>query len=149
MFTFCTRTAYIGADFYSTNAKTYIFSDANIDCLMVDVTLDLPQIMGRQRLDINPWKNCADLYFKLSGTELTQDIFDKRLEVKMRRSNEILSLHSKGNVSEQITYSNQIETIIEYKNYADDYVAVNRHVGLNPLPVFLHKIRVGFHPLLI
>ena len=29
MFTFCTRTVYLGADFYSTCAKSYIFSDSN------------------------------------------------------------------------------------------------------------------------
>ena len=64
MFTLCTRTVYLGADFYSTNARTFIFSDANVDSLTVDITLDLPQILGRQRLDENPWKNRADLYYK-------------------------------------------------------------------------------------
>ena len=27
MFTLCTRTVYLGADFYSTNARTFIFSE--------------------------------------------------------------------------------------------------------------------------
>ena len=49
MFTFCTRTAYVGADFYSPCARNFIFSDANIDCLTVDIQIDLPQILGRQR----------------------------------------------------------------------------------------------------
>jgi hypothetical protein len=31
MFTFCTRTVYLGADFYSRCASTFIFSDANIE----------------------------------------------------------------------------------------------------------------------
>ena len=43
MFTFCTRTVYLGADFYSDNARSFIISDANIDTLAVDITLDLPQ----------------------------------------------------------------------------------------------------------
>ena len=42
MFTFCTRTVYLGADFYSTNARTFIISDANISTLAVDISLDLP-----------------------------------------------------------------------------------------------------------
>ena len=33
MFTFCTRTVYLGADFYSDNARSFIISDANIDTL--------------------------------------------------------------------------------------------------------------------
>ena len=49
MFTFCTRTVYLGADFYSDKARSFVVSDANIDTLAVDITLDLPQILGRQR----------------------------------------------------------------------------------------------------
>ena len=64
MFTFCTRTVYLGADFYSTNARTFIFSDANIECLSVDISMDLEQILGRQRLEENPWKNCATMFVK-------------------------------------------------------------------------------------
>ena len=78
MFTICTRTVYLGADFYSTNARTFIFSDANIDSLTVDITIDLPQILGRQRLEENPWKNRAELYYKTldSDKEITQEDFD-------------------------------------------------------------------------
>jgi len=47
MFTFCTRTVYLGADFYSTCAQSFIFSDSDIECLAVDISQDLPQILGR------------------------------------------------------------------------------------------------------
>ena len=56
-FTFCTRTAYLGADFYSPNAYTIICSDCNIESMSLDISLDLPQIMGRQRLQKNIF-NC-------------------------------------------------------------------------------------------
>ena len=64
MFTFCTEQFILGADFYSTNAEPFIFSDANIDSLAVDISLDLPQILlGRQRLIENPWlKNHAEFF---------------------------------------------------------------------------------------
>lgn len=68
-FTFCTSTAYIGSDFYSTNARTFIFSDANIDCLATDISMDLPQIIGRQRLDENPWKGTAEFYYRIRENE--------------------------------------------------------------------------------
>ncbi len=64
MFTFCTRTVYLGADFYSECARSFIFSDSNIDTLAVDISDDLPQILGRQRLFENPWKNDAVFYYR-------------------------------------------------------------------------------------
>lgn len=47
MFTFCTKSVYIGADFHSDCASSYVFADPNIDCLSLDISLDLPQIVGR------------------------------------------------------------------------------------------------------
>ena len=86
MFTFCTRTVYLGADFYSDNSRTFIFSDANIETLSVDISLDLPQIMGRQRLNSNPWKNTAEFYYKTlfrdgdNRNNITQALIDKKIE---------------------------------------------------------------------
>ena len=64
MFTFCTRTVYLGADFYSDNACSFVFSDSNKDYLAVDISQDLPQILGRQRLSSNPWRQSATLYYR-------------------------------------------------------------------------------------
>ena len=64
MFTFCTRTVYLGADFYSTCARSFIFSDSNTDCLSIDISGDLYQILGRQRDLLNPWKNCAEFFYR-------------------------------------------------------------------------------------
>ena len=75
MFTFCTRTVYLGADFYSTNARSFIFSDANIDCLSVDISMDLEQILGRQRLIENPWKDYAKVFIRtLSKKNIETDL---------------------------------------------------------------------------
>ena len=62
MFTFCTSAVYMGIDLYSDNASTYVFADPNIDCLALDISLDLPQIAGRQRKEINPFKNIINLF---------------------------------------------------------------------------------------
>ena len=92
MFTFCTRTAYLGADFYSNNARSFVFSDSNIDCLAVDITLDLPQILGRQRDEGNPWKNELNIYFRptVDIKKVTKDQFMKVLEDKVRGTNDRL-----------------------------------------------------------
>ena len=81
MFTFCTRTVYLGADFYSKCARTFIISDANLKTLKVDISLDLPQILGRQRDDDNPWHNRAEFYYKTTYDfrKVPQEVFEKEI----------------------------------------------------------------------
>ena len=95
MFTFCTRTTYLGADFYSDNAVTVVLSDANVQSLVLDIRLDLPQILGRQRLEINPWKNeCYVFYKTLSdGKEITEEDFKRNVKKKQNSTWETLGLY--------------------------------------------------------
>ena len=65
MFTFCTRTTYAGADFYSTSAMSVIVSDCSIDALSTDIRMDFPQIMGRQRLKENVFRDECIFIYKL------------------------------------------------------------------------------------
>ena len=134
MFTFCTRTVYLGADFYSTNAKTYIFSDANITTLSVDISLDLPQILGRQRNTSNPWKNTADFFYKTSKTIYLRDDFDKYVKEKIRKTNSLLKSHSEA--SEKRDLADVFKKNAETFNYRDEYVAVNTHLGNVLVPCF-------------
>ncbi len=80
VFTFATKASYEGTDFYSTTAYTYIFSDIRTDNMAIDISLDLPQIMGRQRLDINPFKYSATLFYEtipeFSDTKKTEFMAD-------------------------------------------------------------------------
>lgn len=142
MFTFCTRTVYLGADFYSDNARTFIISDANIDTLAVDITLDLPQIMGRQRLKENPWKREAWIFvkplmrYKATGIEEFKEWIDK----KVKDTNNLLWTYQKtieeGNNEARDTLVNRLNTLVNDHNYRDDYISVNQHAGSRPVPVF-------------
>jgi len=144
MFTFCTRTVYLGADFYSDNARTFIISDANIDTLAVDITLDLPQIMGRQRLSENPWKDEAILYFRTisCGNKTTEEIFQERLKEKDKSTANLLSILKKCNDEEQVTLSKNYRKLAKSYNYRDDFVAVNDSNG-ELVPVFNHLVRIS------
>lgn len=138
MFTFCTRTVYLGADFYSTSAQSYIFSDANIDSLSVDITLDLPQILGRQRLNENPWKNRATLYFKpinLDNKE-TIDQFKDRIEQKIKRTENLLNSYHDTRDEAKSDVAATYQYVARTGNYKDNYVAVNTHSGTTAQPVF-------------
>ena len=137
MFTLCTRTVYLGADFYSTNARSFIFSDANVDCLSVDITLDLPQILGRQRLSINPWKNQAELYFKINMRTIDQEEFDEYLENKKKRTMDaLLSYDASPTPSSKHNLAETYLWVAKRSNYRYNFVAVDKHLGSDIKPVF-------------
>lgn len=147
MFTFCTRTVYLGADFYSTNARTFIFSDANVDSLAVDITQDLPQILGRQRLSINPWKDMANLYFKASEgiDQYTREDFDIIVQRKIEKSAELLqAIDAIGNRQNLVqAVAEKYKYCAETQNYKEDYVAVNAHGGSMLVPTFNKLVHVA------
>lgn len=148
MFTFCTRTVYLGADFYSDNAKSYVVSDANIDTLAVDITLDLPQILGRQRLRENPWRNEAVLYYKTlsQGKEVTPETFENKLKKKTEDTESLLSVFDKGNSKEQAALSVKYQVGAKATNYKTDFVAVNRvkvDGDTKLIPVFNNLVMVA------
>ena len=145
MFTFCTRTVYLGADFYSTCARTFILSDANIESLAVDISLDLPQILGRQRLLENPWKNHAEFYFKTlgKGKNISKEDFNKILQEKVdntkRRLQMYFNLTKDKEKEDQIMY---LKLAISTLNYENDYISINCYEGKD-FPVFNDLVLVA------
>ena len=132
MFTFCTRTVYLGADFWSTNARSFVFSDSNIKCMMVDVYLDIPQILGRQRCFLNPWKNEISFYYRTTRKDLkeSREDFEARVqakinETKVKISNMKVIVNSNpAGISSLIrTYEREIDAT----NYKEDYFSFNYH----------------------
>ena len=119
MFTFCTSTCYLGCDFYSDNARSFIFSDGNVDCLATDISMDLPQILGRQRLEENPWKGTAEFYYK---TKTEYEDYEKILQARLdETANKMRLVEANENDTE---LKNQILTLItndssnkEFKKY--------------------------------
>ena len=145
MFTFCTRTVYLGADFYSTCARSFIFSDSNIDSLAVDISEDLPQILGRQRLFKNPWKNEAIFYYRSTCDyrKISQEEFDKEIERKKRSTNNLLSAFSTALDEAKLTLAEAYQTLAKTQNYKDSYVAVNEHRGGTLIPVLNNLVLVN------
>ena len=146
MFTLCTRTVYLGADFYSDNARTFILSDANIECLAVDISLDLPQIMGRQRLEENPWKNSAEFYYKnlKKNGKVTKEEFDAILEEKIKVTESIL--RGWNDVKMNYDRHNYAVVLLGHTvayNYESDYVVVNKHAGNDLLPSLNNLVMIA------
>ena len=149
MFTFCTRTVYLGADFYSDNAQSYIVSDANIDTLAVDISLDLPQILGRQRLKENPWKDEATLFFRsvTSGNKKPEEEFKDKMNEKMKRSEGLLEAFSEVSTKNRGYLSERYQDAAKLLNYKKDYVAVNQvknpDGSIKLVPIINNLVRVA------
>ena len=149
MFTFCTRTVYLGADFYSDNARSFIISDANIDTLAVDITLDLPQILGRQRLKENPWKNEATLFFRpvLDSNVVSEEYFNKKIAKKTEKTEKLLGVFGKSDLSEQEALSEVFQDNAKYGHYKKNYVSVNQvknpDGSIKLVPVLNKLVRVA------
>ena len=149
MFTFCTRTVYLGADFYSDNAQSFVVSDANIDTLAVDISLDLPQILGRQRLRENPWKDEATLFFRTvtSGNKKPEEEFSDKMDEKMKRSEGLLEAFSEVSTKNRGYLSERYQDTARLLNYKKDYVSVNQvknpDGSIKLVPVFNNLVRIA------
>lgn len=148
MFTFCTRTVYLGADFYSDCARTIILSDSNITSMTVDISLDIPQIMGRQRLGINPWKNIGELYYIDSFNTVPLEQFNAYVDVKIEKTNTLIQTiesipnPTKNNLNVLL---DKITSAREVERYEKDYSVVfndghdNKSVILNELVLLAER----------
>ena len=130
--TLCTRTAYLGVDFYSKTATTYIFSDANVDSLAVDISEDLSQILGRLRDEENPWFNCAFFFYKATADyrKMTIEDFKKVLSEKQKATEELLLAYSSAPTNSSKYYlANAYQTLAKTQNYKSDYVGVDEIIN--------------------
>ena len=132
MFTFCTRTVYLGADFYSLCARSFILSDSNSDCLAVDISEDLPQILGRQRLFENPWKNSAEFYYRTTADyrKMSDKDFETIINRKVESTESLLRSYSEVKLDkDKYTLAKKYQKDANNSNYKDDYVAVNKIIN--------------------
>ena len=132
MFTFCTKTAYIGSDFYSDCASSYVFADPNIKSLALDISLDLPQIVGRQRNRENPFKNNIIIFYKTKrkdDKDLTEEEFKRTQEERKDSTETILTGFNKLSTKEQKEYVRKLKNDIKTSKYEDDYVSISKKTG--------------------
>lgn len=122
MFTFCTSTVYIGADFYSTNAYSYIFANPQVSCMTVDVSVDLQQIIGRQRLEDNPFRNSATLYFNIKEAKVTKD--DLENSVKEKNENTLRQIQNYNAVPNKGDLLGLMETDIKREGHKKHYCCI-------------------------
>lgn len=125
MFTFCTRTSYIGADFYSDNAMTFIFSDLNKQSLTIDISLDLPQIIGRQRSPENVFRNEIMFFYhkRTDGFYIDQESFDEHVREMQAQTQKIILNFNK---IDPTLASEFMLTWTKSRRYKGDYASFSR-----------------------
>ena len=128
-YTFCTRSVYMGADFYSVCASSYVFSDPNIKCLALDISMDLPQIVGRQRYRENPFKNTISVFYKTTGILQSREEFDRVQEERLESTNKLLNLYQKADLGEKVEYIQKLRDGIQVSQYARDFVSISSKTG--------------------
>jgi hypothetical protein len=132
MFTLCTRTTYLGADFYSTNAFTVVCSDCNIQTMTVDISLDLPQILGRQRLKENVFRNEVLILYKAEtkkGAVINEKklVNDEKVRVKEEKTLEMLRGYENMTEEQKALWA---EVAADAKNlYKNNYLGVSNRTG--------------------
>ncbi|MCH5214126.1 MAG: hypothetical protein J1E97_02945 [Muribaculaceae bacterium] len=142
MFTFCTSTVYIGADFYSESAYSYIFANPNIDSLTIDVGTDIQQIIGRQRNEHNPFRMKADLYYYLKKPMVTEGEIEDSIRTKRDETRK--HIENLQNAVHKDCLMKSLEAMIE-KGHKDQYCCLsddgkgNLTVVENPLIAIAEK----------
>ena len=134
MFTFCTRTSYLGADFYSTNAFTVVCSDCNIQTMTVDIVLDLPQILGRQRLRENVFRNEALILYhsetkKGAMINAQKLVNDEKVKGKERMTLDLLERYNKMDDYGKLIWGKVAKERDKSNLYKDDYIGVSSRTG--------------------
>lgn len=124
-FTFITRCSFEGTDFW-TQAYTYIFSDIAVDSMVLDISLDLPQIMGRQRDESNPFKYDATFYCKTDETVAEEkDTYQARIAGKVALSEKWIARFNDSDADLQMSDIKRIRDCQKQeKPFEIDYVTV-------------------------
>lgn len=128
-FTFCTKASFEGVDFYSTNASTYIFINAGKEWQTLDIMLDIPQILGRQRLDMNPFRYDATIYYKTMPERVTKEEFERKQSEMERKSQMILDTYNNAPDNAREMFVELYRDKATDRRFVDDYIDLIRENG--------------------
>lgn len=125
-FTFVTKCAFEGVDFYSDCAYTYIFSDITLKHLGLDISLDVPQIMGRQRDSNNPFRYDATFFYKTSPdyVSLSDQEFQNRILDKLAITDEWKNTFNTSSPKMQKSMAKKLRNSQEKDRCEDDFVVI-------------------------
>ena len=92
--TFVTSTCFWGVDFNSQCASTFIIANYYIPSLSLDIASDIPQIIGRQRLESNAFRNTMHIFFTNAVNAIDDAEFKRIQESRMNDSKKQIKLYN-------------------------------------------------------
>lgn len=123
-FTFCSKASFEGRDFYSWSAFTYIFLDGKKDWEVHDTTIEIPQMLGRQRLDDNPFKYNAEIYYRTKPTVQSKAEYMKAIGNKLHESHTIVDSFNNGDEYLKKSLVNMVKNRDPNNTYLTNYLDV-------------------------
>ena len=124
MFTFATKSVFLGVDFYSECAMSYVFADPSQKTLALDISTDLTQILGRQRLDRNPYRNEAILFIKENSLGLDDKEFAAYIEKKKKDTEALIEAFNSMDSDIQDRHIPIYRSYMERDRYKNNYLMV-------------------------
>ena len=141
MFTLCTSTVYLGADMYSPDAYTYIFADPKITSMALDVSTDLIQIIGRQRLEENPFMNSATMFYTTKECDVSKEEFTEIMRQNELRSQEKIKNFESAPFPE--TMLNDYENTIKQQKYSQDFCSIRLNHQTGKQEVVINELVIA------
>lgn len=123
-YTFCSKASFEGRDFYSTSAFTYIFIDGSKDWQVHDTTIEIPQMLGRQRLDENPFKYNAIIYYRTKPSKQSRTEYMTAITDKLNLSQTIIDNYHKGDDSLRKSLVSLVRGQDPNNRYQNNYLEV-------------------------
>ena len=131
--------------YVSSQEKEYFenldFEDLETKKILFELGLKLSQIAGRQRKEINPYKNIINLFYRIKRkeeVEITQEEFKKSLETKKKETIALLDLYKKGNDIEKAGFIKKLKRDSEL--YHHDFVGISK---ITNQPIYNYLIDIA------
>lgn len=142
--TFVTRTAFAGVDFYSSNASSFVIANYNINTLSLDISTDIYQIAGRQRLKYNPFRNIINIFYKDGKMTVSDEEFLASQQNKMAASQEQIDLCQDAKPERKQTALDNLSKLIDLSPQDYYLTTMNGNAEINNLIIvseqFCHDI---------
>lgn len=127
MITFCTSTAFAGCDFYSTCASTFVISDCKKINTSIDISTDLVQIAGRQRLVCNPFRKYLTFIYKVNKEDIDDETFRNYLNKKVSLTSK--EIEANNNEKDSLLKEKRIQDCLREQKmlqYQDSYTMYDK-----------------------
>ncbi len=144
-YTFVTKASFEGVDFYSPCCSTYVFSSPQKQALNLDISIDIHQILGRQRLGSNPFRDYVTIFYTTQYNSDTQslksymsDIYN-RIQVTKKK----ITMYDQMTNDEKFLMKETYKSAQIQERYSKDYVSVIENKQTGQVEVLMNDLVIA------